>query len=95
MHPVIKDTLIGVGTWAVICMAVVLPRSSRISTTLGGGLRSVLVIYGVLFIGGMAILPIFMSLDRIKSEGRKFAAQMIACVLIAVVALIGIGIYTF
>lgn len=95
MHPVIKNILIGVGSWAVLCMVVVLPKSHRISSTLGGGWVSVLLVYAVLFVGGMAILPIFMSLDQIKSEGRKFAAQMLACLLLAIVALIGIGVYTF
>lgn len=95
MHPVIKNILVGAGGWAAICLAVVLPRSARISATFGGGWSSVLFFYGLLFVGGMAILPIFMSLDRIKPEGMKFALQMLACLLLAVVALIGIGIYTF
>lgn len=95
MHPLVKNAIVGVGSWAAICLVVVLPRSARISATFGGGWTSVLFVYGLLFVGGMAILPIFMSLDRIKSEGMKFAAQMIACLLLAVVALIGIGIYTF
>lgn len=95
MQPLIKKIAVGIATWAVICLVVVLPKSNRIGSTLGGGWVSVLLIYAVLFIGGMAILPIFMTLDRIASEKKKFAAQMIACLLIAVVALIGIGIYTF
>ena len=70
MHPVIKNTAIGIVSWAAICMVVVLPKANPIGKTLGGGWGSVLLIYGVLFIGGMAILPIFMSLDRIKDVGR-------------------------
>jgi hypothetical protein len=95
MSPVIKKIAIGIGSWALICLVGVLPKSNRIASTLGGGWKSVLLVYGILFIGGMAILPIFLTLDRIQSEKKKFAAQMIACLLIAIVALIGIGIYTF
>lgn len=95
MQPVIGKIALGIAMWAVICMALVLPKAGRIGSTLGGGWKSVLIIYAVLFIGGMAIFPVFLTLDRIQSEKTKFAAQMIACLLIAVVALIGIGIYTF
>ena len=95
MQPVLKKIAVGIATWAVICVAMVLPKTNRIGNTLGGGWISVLIIFAVLFIGGMAIFPIFLTLDRIESVKTKFAAQMIACLLIAVVALIGIGIYTF
>ena len=95
MQHVLRKIAVGVAMWAVICMALVLPKAGRIGSTLGGGWMSVFLVYAVLFIGGMAIFPIFLTLDRIQSEKKKFAAQMIACLLIAIVALIGIGIYTF
>ena len=94
MHPIIKNTAIGICSWALVCLVAVLPKSISIIKTFGSW-KYVLFFYGVLFIGGMAILPIFLSLDRIKSEQLKFAAQMFACLLIAIVVLIAIGIYTF
>ncbi len=41
--------------------------------------------YFVLWLGGASLYFAFSQLDRIKSEGLKFVAQMLLCLLVTVV----------
>lgn len=73
------------GTWAVICAAIFVLRFRKIWLLVGESWIGLLVGYFVLWLGGASLYFAFSQLDRIKSEGLKFVAQMLLCLLVTVV----------
>jgi hypothetical protein len=73
------------GLWAVACIAIFVLRFRKIWLLVGESWFGLLVGYVVLWLGGALLYLAFSPLDRIKSEGLKFVAQMLLCLLVTII----------
>jgi len=73
------------GLWAVACIAIFVLRFRKIWLLVGESWFGLLIGYVVLWLGGALLYLAFSQLDRIKSEGLKFVAQMLLCLLVTII----------
>ena len=73
------------GLWAVACIAIFVLRFRKIWLLVGESWFGLLIGYVVLWLGGALLYLAFSQLDRIKSEGIKFVAQMLLCLLVTII----------
>jgi len=73
------------GTWAVACIAIFILRFPKIWLLVGESWAGLLIGFVVLWLGGALLYLAFSQLDRIKSEGLKFVAQMLLCLLVTII----------
>lgn len=73
------------GSWAVACIAIFVLRFRKIWLLVGESWAGLLIGFVVLWLGGALLYLAFSQLDRIKSEGLKFVAQMLLCLLVTII----------
>lgn len=70
--------------WAVLCVAMFGLRFRKVWTLVGESWVGLVIGFTVLWLGGAILFLVFSQLDRIKSEGLRFAAQMLVCLLVTI-----------
>ncbi len=73
------------GLWAVTCAAMFALRQRKVWAIVGESFFGLLIGYLVLWLGGALLFFAFSQLDRIRSEGLKFIAQLFLCLVVTIV----------
>ena len=73
------------GMWAIACIVMFVLRFRKIWLLVGESWLGLLIGFVVLWLGGALLYLAFSQLDRIKSEGLKFVAQMLLCLLVTII----------